>query len=95
MTKIDESHPTDVAATTPDVLTMRRYPTKIIDLVKLSDKARRLGAAFFTQASRAIGANATYWAAPIVGAGGSVLVEKLGLLERHSMVMLEDIVFDR
>ena len=35
-------------------------------------------AAFSTQASRAIAVNAIYWAAPIVGAGESVLLEKLG-----------------
>ncbi|CAI5731121.1 unnamed protein product [Hyaloperonospora brassicae] len=35
-------------------------------------------AAFSTQASPAIAANATYWAAPIAGAGGPVLIEKLG-----------------
>uniref|UniRef100_A0AAV1TKJ4 Coronin n=1 Tax=Peronospora matthiolae TaxID=2874970 RepID=A0AAV1TKJ4_9STRA len=35
-------------------------------------------AAFSTQASPVIAASATYWAAPIVGAGGPVLVEKLG-----------------
>ena len=35
-------------------------------------------AALFTQASRAIAAYTAYWAAPIVGAGGPVLVKKLG-----------------
>ncbi|KAG2788527.1 hypothetical protein JG687_00008197 [Phytophthora cactorum] len=35
-------------------------------------------AAFSTQASPVIAANATFWAAPIAGAGGPVLVEKLG-----------------
>ncbi|KAE9355517.1 hypothetical protein PF008_g4027 [Phytophthora fragariae] len=34
--------------------------------------------AFSTQASPVIAANSTYWAAPIAGAGGPVLVEKLG-----------------
>ncbi|KAG7389530.1 Coronin-2B [Phytophthora pseudosyringae] len=34
--------------------------------------------AFSTQASPVIAANATFWAAPIAGAGGPVLVEKLG-----------------
>ena len=105
MTKSDESHPTAVAATTPDLLTMREDPTTIVDLVKLSDKVRRLGskyghklmyvqgkeaprndviffgdkrAAFSAQASHVVGANATYWAAPIVSAGGPVLVDNLG-----------------
>ncbi|KAL4132981.1 hypothetical protein PRIC2_003309 [Phytophthora ramorum] len=34
--------------------------------------------AFTTQASPVIAANATFWAVPIAGAGGPVLVEKLG-----------------
>ncbi|KAL7694490.1 putative coronin, WD40/YVTN repeat-like-containing domain superfamily [Plasmopara halstedii] len=34
--------------------------------------------AFSTQASSVIAANAVFWAAPIAGAGGPVLVEKLG-----------------
>ena len=46
MTKSDESHPTAIAATTPSVLTMRQDPTITVDLVKLSDKARRLGAKY-------------------------------------------------
>ena len=46
MKNSDESRPIAVAATTPDVPTMRELPTTIVDLVKLSDKARRLGAKY-------------------------------------------------
>ena len=44
------------------------------DVIYFGDKR----AAFSTQALRAIAANPTYWAVPVVGAGGPVLVEKLG-----------------
>ena len=43
MTKYDESHPTNVAAITPDTLTMGEVPTRIVDSFERSDEARRLG----------------------------------------------------
>ena len=43
------------------------------DMIYVGDKRT----ASSTQASRAIAANATYWAAPVAGAGEPVLLRKL------------------
>ncbi|CAH0493830.1 unnamed protein product [Peronospora farinosa] len=101
----DELSSDTLAATTPNVSSSGTAQSTIADVIKLSDKAQRLGAkyghklkyvqgkeaprnevfyfgdkrvAFLTQASPVIAANATFWATPIAGAGGPVLVETLG-----------------